>query len=100
MVNCGLRSKKKKANTAVGAPEREAVDDNTFYLLHQETNTLIHRDYRSFTNRQGNKVVEGKNYPQWHDGVAQYNESVLDEFLDKLKALVTNAAGSWTDNRP
>jgi len=100
MVDCGLRSKKKKVNTAVGAPEREAVDDNTFYLLHPETNTLIHRDYRSFTNRQGNKVVEGKNYPQWHDGVAQYNESVLDEFLDKLKALVTNAAGSWTDNRP
>ena len=99
MVNCGLKSKKKEANTAVGDPKREAVDDNTFYLLHPATNTLTHRDYKMFTNRQGNTVVEGKNYPQWHAGIAQHNANVLEKFLDELKALVTNAAGSWTDNR-
>ena len=44
-------------------------------------------------------TVEGKNYPQWHHGIAQHNEDAWDELIAQLKALVTDAGGAWLDMR-
>ncbi|KAI4653454.1 hypothetical protein J4E93_001220 [Alternaria ventricosa] len=100
LIDCGMISKKKPANAPVGTTNRDSVDDNTFHLLHPETNRLKHREYYYSYNRHGNSVEEAKMYPKWDDRIAKYNESVLDEFLNALQDLVLDAAGSWTDNRP
>jgi len=95
-----MTSKKKPANAPVGSTDRDTLDDNTFHLLHPETNRLKHREYYHSYNRHGNSVEEAKMFPKWDDGIAKHNESVLDDFLNALQDLVLDAAGSWTDNRP
>ncbi|KAI4941923.1 hypothetical protein J4E91_010473 [Alternaria rosae] len=90
-IGCALKSKRKQENST----SRVTVDDVSFHVIYTESDDLPHRDYE--VGADG--VSEGRNYPQWHDGIAKHNESVLEEFLDQLKALVMNAAGSWTDNR-
>ena len=72
------------------------VDEESFHVIYTKSDGLPHRD--CVVDADG--VSEGENYPHtWHDGIAQHNENVWDEFIAQLKTLVTDAGGAWLDMR-